>query len=175
MRNFKIPKPCFLLSTKTHQRSVEATPERMHVNFLVLLLPLVTKWYLLCQLKSCWQLNSWHSCHAIQRDLENLVDSTTESWSLGFHCGDGWHKFSKMEGRKSHLPYSCKELPHSQTECWGPTTTNTAFSWLTYLCLFPTKVYFWVGGRGRRKEKTHPYLLLPRYSLGTHPHQTALN
>lgn len=71
----------------------------------------------------------------------NLVDSTMESWSLGLHCRGGWHKFSKMEGQKSHLPYSCQELPHSQTEWWGSARMNTAFSWLTCLCLFLTKVF----------------------------------
>lgn len=85
----------------------------------------------------------------------------------------------------------------SQSECRGQTTVNTtlfltdiflslSYQDLMFVCsgwgedvlvywLFFSVFEGWGIKTNRRKGNTHPYLLLPRYSLGKHSHQTAMN
>lgn len=139
----------------------------MHLNFLVLLLPFMAVWYLLCQfwsswklLWSCWKLlwSCWSStagipCNEIERGLQNLVYSTTESWSLAFDWRVGWLKFSKTkESQKESSPffYTCvKSFPIAWLSSGAqPELTQLSPGWHTSVSFLPR--FFRRAGRSRR-------------------------
>lgn len=131
----KHSKPCFLLCIKTHKGSIDSTPERTHPNFLFLLLTLVAKWCLLCQLRSCWQLKSQHACHGMPSGLQNVVNSITRTWHLSFHYRSGWWKFSKREESERAFPNHVKSSHTAALNCGTQPERIQLLSWLIHFCL----------------------------------------
>lgn len=139
----------------------------MHLNCLVLLLPFMATWYLLCQLWSCWKLlwsclrllwSCWSStagipCNEAERGLQNLVHSTTESWILAFDWRVAWHKFSKTEERQKEPPpffYTCvKSFPIARLSSGAqPELIQLPPGWHTSVSFLPR--FFRRAGRSRR-------------------------
>lgn len=140
---FKTPKWKFCINT--HKRSISREDT---FNFLALLLPLVAKWYLLRQLRSCWQINSQHPCCGIPSGLQTQQHGP-DVWIFITEMGDG----SFLRGLESvrAFPNHVKGSPTATLNCgYQPDWIQLFPGW--YISAWHlTQFNIRSAGRGRKK------------------------